>query len=112
MRKLCLAIGLTAVRLSAQEPAARPLTPSAIPRGTEMTTISGVRELRDGRLLLSDAKRPGLFIADPHTGAATLLGTIGGGANEYAQPGGFYSAAGDSVFLLDRGLGKVLVISP
>lgn len=100
-----------AAQISAQEAAPRRLTPTAIPLSAAVATISGVRELRDGRLLLSDAKKAAVFVVDTK-GTMTQVGSAGGDETQYAQPGGFYGAPGDSAFLLDRALAKVLVIAP
>jgi hypothetical protein len=97
---------------AAHEPAARRLTPAVIPLRGNVATISGVRELRDGRLVLSDAKKAAVYLVDPASGSMTPIGSAGGDQLQYAQPGGFYGAPSDSTLLLDRGLAKVLVLSP
>jgi hypothetical protein len=102
---------LLAVPVLAQEPAPRRLPSSIIPLKTPVATISGVRELRDGRLLLSDGKQAGLWMVDAASGAMTRIGTVGGDELQYAQPGGFYGS-GDTTLLIDRGLTKFLVIAP
>jgi hypothetical protein len=107
-----LVVLLAAVPRLAQEPAPRRLTASLVPLKSPVATISGVRELRDGRLLISDGQQAGLWMVDASSGAMTRVGTVGGDELQYAQPGGFYSSAGDTALLLDRGLTKFLVIAP
>ncbi|MBC8085719.1 MAG: hypothetical protein H7Z40_00520 [Phycisphaerae bacterium] len=85
---------------------------SEIRIGKEVSTFSGVRELRDGQLLISDAKRGNVLLVNPATGAASVLGSVGADSNQYAQPGGFYSGLGDTTLLLDRGQSRFLLISP
>jgi hypothetical protein len=106
-----LAAALAAVA-TAQETPPRHVTGAAVHIGPALTTISGVRELPNGHLLVSDARRAAVYDVDPGTGAVTELGAAGGDERQYAQPGGFYAAAGDTTLLLDRGLAKVLVIDP
>jgi hypothetical protein len=97
--------------LAAQEPTPRRLTPVPLRVDASFATISGARELRDGRFLVSDAKRAALFLVDPTTGVAQQIGSAGGDSLQYAQPGGFYSGLADTTFLLDRGLQRILAIS-
>jgi hypothetical protein len=95
-----------------QEAAPRRPAGVAIPVKASLETISGVRPLRDGRLLLSDAKRAAVYLVDPKTGVAQQIGSAGGQSTQYAQPGGFYSGLADTIYLLDRGQARFLVISP
>jgi sugar lactone lactonase YvrE len=108
----CAAALSLAGSLAAQESPARRLLPTAIPLSRTLATISGVHELRDGRLVISDGKGAGLYLLDPAARSMTPLGAVGGDSLQYAQPGGLYASAGDSAWLLDRGLAKVLLVSP
>jgi hypothetical protein len=109
---LTLALVSMAATAAAQEPAPRRLTQLPMQLSAEFTTISGARELRDGRVLLSDAKRAAVFLVDPKTGTESQVGSAGGGDTQYAQPGGFYSGLADTVYLLDRGQARYLVLTP
>ncbi len=112
MRRL-ITIGLVAAALPlSQEPTPRRLSGTPIRLTGEFATISGARELRDGRILVSDATRAAVVIVDPRSGASTQIGSPGGNPDQYAQPGGFYSGLADTVYLLDRGQAKFLVIAP
>lgn len=112
MRSLPLVALLYCITLSTQNREPRRLVGSEIRIGKEVSLISGVRELRDGRLLISDAKRANVLLVNPAAGSATVLGSVGADSNQYAQPGGFYSGMGDTTLLLDRGQARFLVISP
>jgi hypothetical protein len=96
----------------AQEPVPRRPGTTTIPLANRVAAISGVRELPNGQLLLSDAKSAAVYLVDPASGRMKAIGSAGGDSLQYAQPGGFYAGPADTTFLLDRGLGKFLVISP
>src|SRR6185503_8670404 len=78
----------------------------------EFATISGVRELRDARLLVSDAKRAAVYAVDLKSRTTQQIGSPGADSAQYAQPGGFYSGLADTTYLLDRGQAKFLVMTP
>ncbi len=109
--KISLAVVAFAT-IGRQEPAPRRPAGIAIPVKTSLETISGVRPLRDGRLLLSDAKHAAVYLVDPKTGLARQLGSAGGQSTQYAQPGGFYSGLADTIYLLDRAQARFLVVAP
>ena len=112
IRAIILSAAVVPLTLAAQEPAPRRLTPTVIRMPTDVATVSGVYELRDGRILVSDAKHVAVLLVDPTSGAATHLSSAGGDSIQYAQPGGFYAGMADTVLLLDRALARFLVISP
>lgn len=107
-------LGLAILSLVAlrQEPAPRRLTSVPVKVSAELATVSGARELRDGRILVSDAKKATVYLIDPKAGTTQQIGTAGGGETQYAQPGGFYAGVADTVYLLDRGQARVSLISP
>ncbi len=105
---LCLA----SLVLLPQDPAPRPITTPVATVNGEFSAISSVRELRDGRLLVSDRIDRTVKLIDPRTGATRKIGTNGEGPGEYLQPGGLYPATGDSTWLLDRGQPRYLLIDP
>lgn len=94
------------------EPLPRALAGRNILIKAQLESISGVYELRNGRLLLSDAKGAAVYVVNGVDGSAVRVGSVGGDSLQYAEPGGFYSGTADSIFLLDRGLSKALVVAP
>jgi hypothetical protein len=94
-----------------QEPAARRLNPIPIQANTQFMTVSGVREMKGGLLLVTDAKKPAIYRVDTKTGNATMLGSVGADSGQYVQPGGFYSGRGDTTFVLDRGQARISLVS-
>lgn len=73
--------------------------------------MSGARELPDGRVLLTDFREPAVYVVDLRRRTRTKLGRTGAGPNEYRQPGGIYSGPGDTLFVLDRGQPRVLLVN-
>jgi sugar lactone lactonase YvrE len=94
-----------------QEPAPHGLGAPIARFDGDLSSISGVRELPDGRLLLSDFREPALHLVDLRTGASTRIGREGTGPNEYQQPGGIYPGRGDTSLVLDRSQWRVLLVT-
>ena len=76
------------------------------------STISGLRELRDGRLLIADALGQALMVVDLTAGVADTIGRVGAGPGEYDQPDGVFPLPGDSTLLVDLGNGRLTVMGP
>lgn len=98
--------------MAAAEPAPRPVAGQVVKLVPPLPNISGVTELADGRLLISDHKTPRVAIVDPKTGVATTIGGPGAGAGQYVRPGGFYGAPGSQGWLIDRGRTRAIKVSP
>lgn len=62
----------------------------------EFSIISSVRELADGRVLVSDEKEKRLALGDFRSRSVTTLGGQGAGPGEYRQVARLWAAAGDS----------------
>lgn len=66
------------------------------------TGIYSIRELSDGRVLLSDnSDETRLVIANLRTGAVRTLGHQGSGPSEYRRAGKLFALTGDSTLLMD-----------
>jgi hypothetical protein len=78
----------------------------------EFSQLRGVRELADGRLLVSDRLEQKVLVLNPRDGKSIVLGRIGSGPAEYRLPTGIYAAPGDSSIMLDEGNQRVGVIGP
>ena len=77
----------------------------------EFTSISAVRELADGRVLVLDQAEKKLFVADWARGSVTPVGRNGSGPGEYRQPSSLLPIAGDSTILSDWQSGRWLMLS-
>jgi hypothetical protein len=77
-----------------------------------LSSINGVRELPDGRLMLADGLGQALIVVDMSTGRADTIGGVGGGPQEYRTPDAVFALPGDSTLLVDLGNGRLTVIGP
>lgn len=68
----------------------------------EWTSVAGVRELRDGRVIVLDYREQVVKLADFAAGSATLVGAKGSGPGEYVMPTGLYALPGDSSLVYDE----------
>ena len=103
----CLALPLAA---GAQSVPARTLArPEA--RYTEpFTSLIGVRELSDGRVIVGDSHERTVQLLDLGRGTAKLLSREGAGPEEYGIPSRLIPLAGDTTLLYDVGNDRYLVI--
>jgi hypothetical protein len=83
---------------------------AVLPR--EFSQIRGVRELGDGRLLVTDWIDEVLLVADFRTGAVRQIGGKGAGPKEYRLPASLLPLPGDSTLLVDQGNERLAVIGP
>jgi hypothetical protein len=63
--------------------------------------VTSVRELRDGRVLVTDGRDGKLFVGDFRTRAVQQVGRNGSGPGEYGMVGALRPLAGDSTILVD-----------
>ena len=97
--------------IEAQVAEQRLTAPSAsFPR--EFSTIRGLLELPDGRLLIADGLGQALMIVDLAAGSADTIGRTGQGPEEYRQPDGLYQLPGNSILLVDLGNGRLTELGP
>ncbi|MDE2875999.1 MAG: hypothetical protein OXU69_15805 [Gemmatimonadota bacterium] len=76
-------------------------TAEAVFRGKQFSWIQSVRELSDGRLVVSDPIERSLYVLDFRSDAVSSIGTIGDGPGEYQWPGHLYALGGDSTLFVD-----------
>jgi hypothetical protein len=102
---------LLAFQTSAQTPT---LTLPAPERtlAVDFTQIRGVRELPDGRVLVTDRLDKGLGVADFTRNTFAPIGRTGSGPAEYRLPTTLAPMAGDSTMLSDEGNQRMAVIGP
>lgn len=86
-------------------------TPDRVLR-EDFTQIRGVRELPDGRVLISDRLDKGVVAADFETNTILRIGRTGRGPAEYRMPTALMPMAGDSTLLVDEGNSRLAVIGP
>ncbi len=74
--------------------------------------VGGLRELRDGRILVADPLGQALMVINLQTGTADTIGRVGAGPGEYKQPDAVFALPGDSTLLVDLGNGRLTVLAP
>ncbi len=76
------------------------------------SSIAGLRELTDGRVVVSDRLEIALRIVDLTKGSLEEIGHEGSGPGEYRMPGDLFPLPGDSTLLVDFGNMRLTVIAP
>jgi hypothetical protein len=76
------------------------------------SNVAGLRELSDGRVVLSDRLEQSVSILSLTTGDITPVGRQGQGPGEYTMPGALFAWPGDSSLLFDVGGMRGLAIAP
>jgi hypothetical protein len=116
LRRLPLAAAalvVAAVPLRAQSVAVRTLATKPVASLEEpFSSISAIRELRDGRLLVTDAREKALRIVDFAKGTVEEVGREGRGPGEYASAGRLLAIPGDTTLMHDATGGRMLVVGP
>ncbi|HEY7567815.1 MAG TPA: hypothetical protein VH762_09610 [Gemmatimonadaceae bacterium] len=78
----------------------------------DFTQIRGLRELPDGRVLLSDRLDKGVVVVDFATNSIRVVGRTGRGPGEYKMPTTLTALPGDSTLLSDEGNSRIAIIGP
>jgi hypothetical protein len=95
----------------ADVPTQRLAEPEAV-FGEPFSSIAGLRELSDGRVIISDRLEAAIRLIDFSSGAARELGHVGEGPGEFKTPGDLLPLPGDSTLLVDFGNMRMSVIAP
>jgi len=77
------------------------LKPATAELAEEFTLIGSVRELADGRVLITDPREGRVVVADLKTGVLQPVGRKGQGPNEYGMAGPLLPLAADSSLMAD-----------
>ena len=76
------------------------------------SSIRGLRELPDGRVIVADGIDEVVMIADLKTGKGDTLGRVGQGPGEYKSPDALYALPGGGTLLVDLGNGRLNYLGP
>lgn len=115
MRAVLFAVTLTLAASSetwSQGPATRTLSGQPFEFPQQFSEIGSIRELRDGRVIVVDARELTVQLLDPRLGMATTIGRTGDGPGEYRWPSRLFPLQGDSTLLQDAAGGRLMVILP
>ena len=74
--------------------------------------VRGVRELPDGRVLVSDGLGKAVVVWDLNAATADTIGGIGGGPAEYQLPDGLFALPDGKTLLVDLGNGRLTELGP
>jgi hypothetical protein len=102
---------LVAAPLGAQAPL-KTLSKPDVEYAEPFTIITGVRELRDGRVIAADAREKTVQVIDLKSGTATKIGREGSGPGEYALPMRLLGFPGDTSAVYDPLNRRYLMINP
>lgn len=76
----------------------------------EFTSIAAVRELSDGRVLVSDRRDKRVVVGTWPDGAARKIGRVGDGPNEYRAPTALLRGNADTTYIVDYDVRRWLVL--
>lgn len=76
------------------------------------TQVAGIRELKNGDVIVADMRDRTLQRINLATGSTTALSREGSGPTEYAFPTGVYAFPGDSTAIYDMGNQRYLLLDP
>ncbi len=76
------------------------------------SSVVGVRELNDGRVIVADRLEQSVRLIDLEQGISREIGRNGAGPGEYQTPAGLLPLPGDSSLLIDFGNMRLTVITP
>lgn len=109
-----LAAGVSATLSQAQQPKV-PVQKLTTPDATfdePFTQVAGLRELRNGDVIVADMRDRTLQRIDLKTGNATALSREGSGPTEFLFPTGVYALPADSTAVYDMGNQRYLLLDP
>lgn len=108
-----LLLALLAGPSEAQPDAAmRTLGAPASEHSEPFSSIGSLRELSDGRVLVTDIIEERILVLDLRRGRATSIGRIGSGPVEFSRPGPLLPAGGDTTWMLDSDNARLVRIHP
>ena len=77
-----------------------------------LSSVAGLRELSDGRIMVSDRLGQAIMIIDIDAGVADTIGRSGQGPGEYRMPGPLFPWRGDSTIMVDLGNTRFTYVGP
>jgi len=80
--------------------------------GDPFSSIAGLRELSDGRVLISDRLESAVRLIDFSSGSVAEVGRAGKGPGEFQSAGELLALPADSTLLVDFGNMRMTVITP
>jgi len=100
------------IALAAQQPQKVKLGAPETEFSESFDHITALRELSDGRLIVSDAAAKTISLVDMKRKSVTAIGREGQGPKEFSMPGALLPMPGDTTFMADFGQQRFLRIAP
>jgi hypothetical protein len=97
--------------VTAQNPPLRIISKMELEYAEPFSCVSGVRELSDGRIVVSDVREKTVQLIDKN-GTSIKIGREGQGPGEWTTPQGLFALPGDTTLLWDPQNGRFLTILP
>lgn len=110
-RVIPVALALFAAPMMAQQ-APRTLPAPQAEFEEPFSQVAGLRELRDGRVIVADPRDKVVSVIDFRSGASASIGREGSGPQEFGMPMRLYAAPADTTLLFDPLNSRYLVIGP
>jgi hypothetical protein len=100
------ALATAPLSIAAQTAPALKLKPADAKLDEEFTQITSVRELSDGRVLVTDGRENRVVVADFKAGTVMQIGRNGQGPGEYQSTGMLRAIGGDSSLMVEARVGR------
>lgn len=104
--------GLAAPPAAGAQVATRRLTKAEAEYREPFTSINGLRELGDGRVIVADMRDKALVLIDMVRGTSTPVGRQGAGPGEWGMATVLYALPGDTTLMLDFSNARLFLIGP
>lgn len=104
-------IALTTAPVYAQ-PTVRALGKPEVESRQSFTTITGVRELSDGRVIVSDSREKTLQVVDLVRGTSAPIGRTGAGPGEWNTPSQLFALGRDTTVMPDFANARYFTVNP
>ena len=98
--------------LSAQEPTPRRLGAATSELPEPFSSVAGVRELADRRVVLADSRERTVWITNSAFSTISKVGREGSGPGEYTRPVALAALPGDTTWIMDGASRRTLVLAP
>ena len=108
----CLAAAVITPRTATSQVRVQQLERAEATFPEPFTSVSGLRELSDGRILIGDRTEKHVSFIDFATGSMRQIGRVGEGPGEYQSPGGLVALPDDYTLLLDLANLRLTRIAP
>jgi hypothetical protein len=115
MPRLSCAFALSGVLVAPSlfaQPAPVRLGPATAELPDPLSSVAGLRELSDGRVIVLDTRERTVWLTDAAFRSASKVGREGNGPGEYTRPAALAALPGDTTWIADGMSRRTLVLTP